>query len=133
MRKASASSVLARLGAALLAAMVVLLVLLAVLPDHEPFLADTLSTDAYGPHGGLVFTALLLFGLGTAVLALALGLRLRGPAGVGCGLLVSVWAVAAVFDAFVRTTTVHVGAAFGQIHTLFAVAGIVAQLVVALV
>ncbi len=120
-------------GAVLLAAMTVLLVLLATLPRHEPFLADTLSTDAYGPHSGLVLGALLLFGLAAACFAVVLVLRLRGPTGLACGLLVAVWGAASVFDAFVRTSRAHVGTSFGQLHTMLAVAGIVAQLVVSLV
>lgn len=125
---------IAVVGAGLLVAVTVLLVLLAALPGRQPFLADTVSSNAYGSHGTLVFYVLLLFGLATAALALALGLRLRGPAGVVCGLLVAVWAGAAVFDAFVPTTSRrHVGTAFGQVHTMIAVAGIVAQVIAALV
>ncbi|HEY5336012.1 MAG TPA: DUF998 domain-containing protein [Mycobacteriales bacterium] len=121
-------------GAGLLVAVTVLLVLLATLPGRQPFLATTVSSNAYGSHGGLVFSALLLFGLATAMFALALGLRLRGAAGVTCGLLVAVWAGAAVFDAFVPTTSRHhLGTAFGQVHTMIAVAGIVAQVIAALV
>jgi hypothetical protein len=123
---------LAGAGSALFLAVLVLLVLLAALPGRPPFLANTISRDAYGPHGGLVFPVLLLFGLGTALFALCLGLRLRGTAGATCALLTGVLSVAAVYDAFVRTPAVHTGTAFGQVHTLLAVAGIVSQLVVAL-
>jgi hypothetical protein len=128
-----ATVLLLRAAAVLLASVLVLSILLEALPGREPFLSDTISTDAHGPHGGLVFAILLLFGLGTASVAASLGLRLRGRAGVVCGLLVAVWAGAAIFDAFVRTPRVHVGTAFGQVHTMAAVAGIVAQMLVALI
>lgn len=119
-------------GRVLLATVALLILLLAVLPGRRSFVTDTVSSAAYGPQRGLVFAVLVLFGLATGSLALALALRLRGVAGAVCGSLVGVWAAAAVFDAFVRTTPhARAGTAFTQVHTMVAVAGIVAQVLAA--
>lgn len=129
----SPSQLLQYSGWTLLTATAVLLVLLTALPDGEPVLADTVSSAAYGAHGAMVFAILLTFGLATASFAVALGLRLGGRAGQVCGALVGVWSVAALFDAFVKTTSrAHTGTSFSQVHTLAAVAGIAAQLLVAI-
>lgn len=120
-------------GGTLLTTTAVLLVLLSTLPHGEPVLADTVSSAAYGAHTALAFAILLTFGLATGSLAVALGLRLDGPSGWACAALVGVWSVAALFGAFVKTTsTAHTGTVFSQVHTLAAVAGIAAQLLVAI-
>lgn len=126
------TGVLVGIGAVLLVIVTILIGLLSALPDRPPFLAKTLSADAYGVHGGLVRFALVLFGLASMALGIALWLRLGGAGGVACGALVGVWAGASVVDAFDRTGRTHTGTAISQSHTVLAIAGIAAQAVVAL-